>query len=372
MMNRHITIPDGYKHILLELSTGFGKTHNALSFIHKLQCKRPLIVLPKRVLEDTWNKELIKWNLDSKIKPVYIQYMSFIKPNKWLKYKNQIDSIIYDEVHNLSPRAIGIIDKYSKYLNTLPIVLLSATVTPMQKKEYRRVFNNLYEVRANLASAIQHDILPKPIICYVKLKLTNHQRLQYNIIQNKCLYLKQQIKSSPNKEKAYLHQCKIRNVWLAKQKDFIVKQLHSIYNKPDYKSITFCADIEQCSNILPKANITSKNTKSQEVLSQFNNDFIQHITACNMLNEGVNLNSCRLGIFAYLTISERITTQQLGRLLRHPKPIVYILYYENTREEVICKTIYKRFKNASETRIFAYEKIQSAYNKLTHSQINGK
>lgn len=363
-IKRQITVPEGYNHVLMELSTGFGKTYNSLAFIHnQMKCKRPLIVLPKRVLEASWNAELAKWGFVD-VKPVYIQYKSFIKPHKWLAYKDTIDCIIMDEVHNLSERALSVIRKHSSYVNSLPVVLLSATVTMLQKREWRKTFTDLHEIQANLSTAIAADILPSPTICYVRCTLNEYQRTIYSSLQNKCLFLKKQIRFNSNKEKAYLHMCKVRNVWLSKQKNYIIKQIHEIYSNPEYKSITFCADIEQCNSIDSSISITSKNANSSKVLEDFNNNKIQNILACNMLNEGVNLTSCRLGIFSYLTISERITSQQLGRLLRHPKPIVYILYYANTRDEEIAKTIYKRFKNVSETRTFAYEKIQKAYDKI--------
>jgi superfamily II DNA or RNA helicase len=54
-----------------------------------------------------------------------------------------------------------------------------------------------------------------------------------------------------------------------------------------------------------------------------------------MLNEGINLSDCRIGIYAVLNSSEILIKQKLGRILRHEKPIVIIPYYKNTREEEI-------------------------------------
>lgn len=54
-----------------------------------------------------------------------------------------------------------------------------------------------------------------------------------------------------------------------------------------------------------------------------------------MLNEGCNLYDCQIGIYASLHSSDRLVKQQLGRLLRHPNPVLIIPYYENTRDEEI-------------------------------------
>ena len=49
----------------------------------------------------------------------------------------------------------------------------------------------------------------------------------------------------------------------------------------------------------------------------------------------MNLVNCRVGIYAVLNSSERMIKQKLGRLLRHPNPIIIIPFYKNTRDEEI-------------------------------------
>lgn len=56
-----------------------------------------------------------------------------------------------------------------------------------------------------------------------------------------------------------------------------------------------------------------------------------------MLNEGVNLIDCQVGIYASLNSSDTMIKQKLGRLLRHPNPVLIIPYYNNTREEEIIE-----------------------------------
>lgn len=51
----------------------------------------------------------------------------------------------------------------------------------------------------------------------------------------------------------------------------------------------------------------------------------------------VNLVNCKIGIYAMLNSSERMIKQRLGRLLRHPEPIIIIPYYKGTREEDIVR-----------------------------------
>jgi superfamily II DNA or RNA helicase len=121
-----------------------------------------------------------------------------------------------------------------------------------------------------------------------------------------------------------------RLVWLSNQKNEIIK---SILNKiQDKKALIFCNSIEQ-TEILGEYCINSTNADSMTYLNMFNNNEINHITACNILNEGVNLTACQVGLYASLNSSETMVKQKLGRILRHQEPIIIIPYYKNTREE---------------------------------------
>lgn len=51
----------------------------------------------------------------------------------------------------------------------------------------------------------------------------------------------------------------------------------------------------------------------------------------------MNLIDCQVGIYASLNSSDTMIKQKLGRLLRHPNPVLIIPYYNNTREEEIIK-----------------------------------
>lgn len=49
----------------------------------------------------------------------------------------------------------------------------------------------------------------------------------------------------------------------------------------------------------------------------------------------MNLVNCRVGVYAVLNSSERMIKQKLGRLLRHPDPVIIIPYFKGTRDEEI-------------------------------------
>lgn len=356
MENRpQINLPNSNK-VLFELPTGRGKTKAALDYLHSKKCVKPLIVLPKRVLISNWNDEIKKWNYDKEIKPTYIQYASFIKYQKWIYIT--FDAIVFDESHHLSARCIEVLKKTNNIWESMPIALLSATVKKDQKTEWKLLFEHLFIVQDTMQNVISEGTLPTPTVCYIRCNLTPTQRGEYFSIQNDCMMWKKKAKLQPRYEKLYLVKCKFRNTWLAKQKTDIIKEIIEIYKNK--RTLTFCADIKHCEEINPVGNITSVNkTSSDKTLDKFNSGKIDHITACAMLDEGVNLVNCQVGIFAYLTISDRLTTQRFGRLLRHPKPIIYIVYFANTRDEEIKNNIEKKFNNVTIPKYYSQEFIMN-------------
>ena len=75
------------------------------------------------------------------------------------------------------------------------------------------------------------------------------------------------------------------------------------------------------------------------MLDKFNAGEIDHIATCQMLNEGVNLVNCKLGMFAALNSSKVLQKQKLGRLLRHKDPLIVIPYFVGTRDEELVQVM---------------------------------
>ena len=138
----------------------------------------------------------------------------------------------------------------------------------------------------------------------------------------------------------WLHNAGIRLKWLSKNKQDTVLYLLNLHKND--RVLTFCADINQTEE-LGKYCINSKNKLSKQYYDMFNEGKINHITACGILNEGVNITNCQYGIFAYLSSSDIIIKQRLGRLLRHKNPVIIIPYYAGTREQEIVEKMLKDY-----------------------------
>lgn len=348
---------------LFELPTGYGKTLLALKTIGEKFSSYPkvLVVIPRLVLISNWKEEIKKWGYNEE-NFVFSTYISLAK------HAGEWEAVIFDEAHHLSEKCLEVLTSFRINYS----ILLSASIGRNKKEQLRASFSNLEIHKRSLKEAIEENKLPEPQVITIPLTLDNtisncvitrnvrgklpilkysweqrfkgfaekHHQVQiyctqqqyYSQLENDIEYYKNQYfrtDKEPLKFK-WLKLCSDRLKWLSDLKIPKVKQLLREYSTE--RVLTFCNSIEQTEQ-LGKYCINSKNKQSQEFLQLFNEGKINHITAVNMLNEGVNLTNCRIGIYSNLNSSDTIVIQRLGRLLRHPNPIIIIPYFKGTREE---------------------------------------
>lgn len=364
---------DKTKYLILELITGMGKTKIAINLINHI-CNRVykmyenpttvLILVAKTVHKQTWKDEIEKWG------GVNTDFITIECYESLKKYKNQsFDVVIADEMQHLSEERL-------KVLKTINIdeafIGLSATI----KREMRDYFINFYKtkvIKCGLKEAIEDDVLPEPTIYLIPIKLDRTkavykfkkfkntiittQKGYYNQMSAMIEWYKNKYYNSRNDriKKLWLSEAGKRLKWLSEQKEEIVKSLLDKFK--NYKTLTFCSSIDQ-SERLGKYNITSKNKKSTDYLNMFNDNKIKHITACAILNEGVNLTNCRIGIFCNLNSSEIIVKQRVGRILRHKAPIIILPYFTETREEELIVKITEECSNQNIKKVNSINEIK--------------
>jgi len=352
-----------YKPLLLQIGTGVGKTRIAIELLKKWQAKNILILVPKIPLKQSWVDEMEKWGFDTKDKYIEIQcYQSIHKfaETTW-------DAVICDEGHHISERCAEILCT----MDFINFVALSATVPKEAKTRIKNIVPNVIEYKVTARKAITDNILPDPKVILIKLFLNNTKNTEcivlnkgkgkpieldwehrkgylkakypevrihctewqyYSYISNKVDMLKNSFTSTRQdyRKNMWLQKAGERLRWLAKRKNKYVKWLMENVFK-DMRSIVFCSDIQQTEQLCEYA-INSKNKEAMDVLESFNTGKIDHIATCQMLNEGVNLVDCKLGMFAALNSSKVLQKQKLGRLLRHKEPLIVIPYYVGTRD----------------------------------------
>lgn len=358
--------------ILCELPTSFGKSKIALDILKARfpieKCNSGtciLIVIPRLVLINNWKDEFKKWGMES-----YLQYVEFVTYVSFPKRAGKWNMIIFDEVHHLSPRC----QEYLEYFTIDNSILLSATVGRKMKAVLPELFPDLYIYKVSTKQAIQEEILPDPMVYLMPITLDNTYS-NWEIIKNKSQKMELRISFADKWRYANIKNRKIiirctqrqyyddmssmiawykrkshveafknlflrksgeRLKWLSEQKTAHVKCI--LNHLKDQRTLTFCNGVAHTEE-LGKYCINNKNKASVENLQKFNEGKVDHITACNMLDEGMNLVNCRVGVYAVLNSSERMIKQKLGRLLRHPNPIIVIPYFKGTRDEEIVHTM---------------------------------
>lgn len=361
--------------ILCCLPTGYGKSKLALDIITN-RCEvndQILVVIPRNVLIENWQQEIDKWNAMGIY--TFTTYMSLQKhlDKEW-------DAIIFDECHHLSDRCMEFLGDFKAKIR----IFLSATVKMDLQFALRDMFKDLSIYKVNIRKAIEQNVLPDPEVYLYPLVLDNTimkrqiilnpkfkdtiivdfdkggaKYLQMKGLKQKIVinctdkqysnWLNTQALTYKNRyyrthKEIFLHiwqrTCLERLKFLSNAKTDIVKEILKQYK--DKRTLTLCNSIEQC-ELLGENAIHSKNGEALDVLDKFNKGEINHITACGMLNEGVNLKDCEVGIFANLNSSEILTIQRIGRILRHKEPKIVIPYYIHTREEELVEQMKENY-----------------------------
>lgn len=358
------------QHILCILPTSFGKSKMALEKLRLSDAKKVLVVVPRLVLIDNWKSEFTKWGMGSMLPNVtFTTYVSLPK------HVGEWDAAIYDETHHLTERSKEILPDIKSKLT----MFLSATVPYELRNFLYEQYKDLVTIKVSTKDAINNNILPDPRVFLIPLTLDNtkanceivknkkqtssvviayEDRYLYKNVKNKKVVIRctqqqyyddatnliewyrKKMYSSEIMKNKFLQESGNRLKWLSTQKTGIVYKLLS--SIPKYRTLTFCNSIAQ-TEALGEGCINSKNENSMQILDDFNNHKIDHITACSMLDEGISLVDCQVGVYAMLNSSDRMIIQRLGRLLRHPEPIVVIPFYRDTREEEIVQKMLENY-----------------------------
>lgn len=366
---------DSSKCLLTLLSTGVGKTKITIDCINKICDKvyneekdytRVLIVVDKRVQINNWKAEFDKWG---GIKTDNVTFCCYASLHKFSN--TYWDVVVLDECHHVGSetRLEALLSLHIEQ----NLLGLSATVSRDLRKWFKSHFQTKI-VSCTTQDAIESDILPDPVIYLMPLVLDSvHPTEEFELnakdesipvhAQYKDIWVykrnrkhalikctkRQYLNELDNlvefyKRKAMGGNIVLKNMWLRACSERLTylanaknKEIKTILSKlKNYRTITFCASIAQSEEV-GKNCIHSKNKLAQEVLNTFNDSKIKHITACHMINEGINLTNCKYGIFANINASETIQIQRVGRALRHKNPVLVIPFFRDTREEEIVR-----------------------------------
>lgn len=369
-----------YNHLVLEFSTGVGKSLSAIKIIQQIidsDAKATgFIVCKEKTHRKNWIEEFEKHGYTHLLNNItIILYASAKKITK-------SDFLILDECHSLTDKRTKLI-KPLIYRET-KVLYLSATIED-NKKEFIALIsrNTAYYYKIPLTEAIDLGLLPTPKVVVHKIKMNKgntrknvfvmkkgkgknkvkcnyHERWSkfnaysdltlsvccndheyYELLTGQMAYYKE---AAFNGNVKYRTAC--RNKFLnigSKRKKFIAstktKAANNIvdsFRKDNHRFICFTGSIDQAKEIGAESAIHSKNssTHNQELVDCFNQRQCEELFAVKMLREGVNLTEVHKGIVVQLDSTIGSFYQMLGRCLRHEFPEIHLIIVEDTQDEV--------------------------------------
>lgn len=361
-----------YNDLLLEHCTGLGKTKSALDIVSELPGKGYIILAEKTHIKN-WVNQIHKFNKDEILSRSKIFLYASLH-----KYEDtKVDWIILDEAHHLS-------DKRTQSLSTIKSqnnILLSATIENNQIYNLKhKLFPKLHIDTIPLDMGIDWGLIPAPEINIIPLTLNNSissetiiikkgtpknyikvncrynerfkylkqykdieltisctQTQKYQYFEDNINYWKEQYLSSyiPWKKNKWLNLTSQRKTFLSEIKTPHVSNLIIKLNREKKRYICFTGSIKQCELLGSNDNIihSESNTNNQTIIDNFNSNKIHSLFTVKMLQEGTNLHNIEVGVISQLDGNLRAYTQKAGRVFRSNKPIQYIFYFKNTRDE---------------------------------------
>lgn len=381
-------------HLVLEWSTGCGKTLAAIKVIAEIVKKNPMaqgyIICKESTHKKNWVEDFKKhgyeYLLDNNV-----EILLYASVKKCFKR----EFFVLDEVHALTPaRATTIrrlVDRDTK------VLYLSATIPEVKMKLIEKVARRTQKYyRIPLVMAIKLGLLPEPEIIIHRAKLKNgdvrthkflitkgdktkrkkitclfHERWKhlkaekhlelsvkcneqeyYDLITDQMEYYKgmsrdlsvpQHIRTPCGHK--FLNLGSKRKNFIALTKTSRARSLVKQFRKDEARFVCFTGSISQAERLSKGNSIHSKNIKgkNQELIDCFNRKECNELFAVKMLREGINLTDIEKGIIVQLDSTMGSFYQMLGRCLRYKFPEMHLLILEDTQDEVYFATSMKDF-----------------------------
>jgi len=363
------------KNLIFEWATGCGKSFAAINLQAQMNSQKTFICVAETAHIQNWKDEYIKHGYEKLLETTEIFCYASLK-----KYVNKsCDLLILDEAHHLFSEArLFTITS----LKTKKVIGLSATLTNEQKYLFNDIFKNISVYTITMEEAIDMEILPKPKVYLMPLKLNHSNKTEIiefnrgrNINEIHCDYLQRnsyiynrkkyptlnlkihctqkekydyldaQYESAKlTKRPGWLRYGGLRKRFLSDCKTKAITELCEQFKEKRF--ICFCGSIEQAELIGGNNCIHSKKV-AKKVIHDFQEGKINSLYAVGMLQEGMNLNNIEIAIVGQLDGTERPFIQKGGRGLRAEFPEIYVLYFENTKDldylQNVLNTVPKEF-----------------------------
>lgn len=332
-----------HQHLVLEWSTGCGKTLAAAKIVQEILKKNPkakgYLVCKESTHTKNWREDLKKHKIAKILEHTTVLLYASLK-----KHKKKADYVILDECHALTPARIK---------NMMPmlspdtkLIFLSATIPEERKDAIKRLCKKIKFDTITLVEAIELGLLPVPELVLHKVLLTKDQQITYNEFSDnmkKAKDLSEALTAHHTTRNAarnrFLNLGSRRKNFIAEVKTERLRELVESFRKEDARFICFTGSIEQAKDIGANSAVHSKNEKgvNGDLIDCFNNKVCKELFAVKMLRESVNLTDVEKGIITQLDSTIGSFYQMLGRCLRHEFPQMHIIVLNGTQDVAYFK-----------------------------------
>jgi len=351
-----VEVANSNQNVLFEWATGLGKSLAAIR-VMEAYGGRWNIVIAETNHESNWREQFKEHGKEHLL--TNVNFFCYQSMSKYIENAN----FIFDEGHHiLSELRLSHLTDIVTCQVGKRNVFLSATMTWFQKSVITSIIPNLVVFKVTLSQAIKWGLLPKPSVYLIPVQLddtiknqvfeyskSNHVRCTeagaYKLISSRVeLYKQKYYDTRQHWDKIrWLRAGGIRKQFLADCKTTHAKIL--LEKLQDKRLICFAGSIPQAEELSGGNAIHSKVPKKQRevMIANFNNEESHKLFVVDMLKEGMNLKHIEAGINVQLDNVERYFTQTHGRVLRSQFPEQYILYVEDTQDEVYITTALENF-----------------------------
>ncbi|WP_434930219.1 DEAD/DEAH box helicase family protein [Shewanella sp. HL-SH5] len=318
---------NGQNSFLVVLPTGTGKTEVFIEDFRlqfqQSKAKQVLAIVPTRDLRqqliERIQKRLPNINVGLELSntqlDIVVQTSAYVLRHYRKLAKDYFDYIVVDEAHRAGADGLR---QVLSYFSPETLLGLTATDQRYDQRQLADIFGQ-YEVEMTLEEAIQQKLVPQ----------IRAFRLESNIDFSKVRFNgKEFVKSDLQK-----------TVILPSRDQLIVDMLkkyffthHSEYKISAQQGVIFCVDIkhtQRMAALLNQSGITAVavSGKDRSGLALYQQEKVQIICACELLNEGWDAPQTSILVMARPTMSKVLYTQQLGRGTRnHPgKEALYVI-----------------------------------------------
>ena len=325
-------------------ATGVGKTRVALRFLEEHPSLNCLILVPEDDNIKNWRAEFQKFNVSDK----NVTIACYASLHKYLHTGWGL--IVLDEVPHTDT------EKRTAMLKTIDgdyVLALGAVVDEQEMNSLQSVYGKFDVSRITLERAIEAGWISRVTVNVMHLQMDDEhpvywykgkaytEKGYYGILNNKVevAYNTYNQKANSFNKLKMLSAGNERKRFLGKRKEDAIRRICQRIEEKGKRFLCFCSSIEQAEKLGGDNAYTSKSSKSQAHLERFNNHEINSLFVVGKLIEGQNLNDIDCGIIGQLGGTQRISVQQIGRIIRSANPVVYIPVFDGTKDDSFLYTV---------------------------------